>query len=323
MNIQVDKMNSTCRLQLIEESLASVCRTIDEHLVGQSKTCEKLIRHYQSRRGKMIRPRLLLLSAGACGQIKKEHILSAAIFQLIHDATLLHDDVIDHGLIRRNIFTVNSFWGNKCAILLGDVFLSHAFKISSSMGQKIIDKIAETTLKICEGEIAQDLNSKNGPINENEYLQIVRMKSATMFGSCCYLGAFLCEAQFEICKNLERYGIFTGMAYQISDDIADICNDDIQLGKSSARDIRNHTITLPFIHLFQQGYDYEEAISLDKSELVGLLNETGSLSYCRERIKMYCTHALKELCCLQDNEFKSALSSITESILLRAITDNS
>ena len=308
------------QLRLIKEPLELVCRTIDEQLESRSKICNELLKHFKSKPGKMIRPSLLLLSAGACGEINKSHILSAAILQMIHDATLLHDDVIDHGLIRRNIPTINSLWGNKGAILLGDIVLSHAFKLSSSMGQKIIDVLTETTLKTCEGEITQDLDTNNDLINEDEYLQIVKLKSATMFGSCCYLGAFLCNEKEEICRSLERFGISTGIAYQISDDIADICNNETQLSKSSDRDIYTRIKTLPFIHLSQQGYDYNKVITLNKREIIRLLKETGSISYCLGCINRCCSQANEQLSSLRDSEYKTALAAISESVFSKAFS---
>lgn len=316
MSITTDSVNSLYPMQLVDEQIKLVCRIIDRELISKSEICNELVDHYKSKRGKMIRPRLLLLAAGACGEIKKEHLLSAAIFEMIHNATLLHDDVIDCGMLRRNIPTVNSLWGNKAAILLGDIFLSHALKASSNLEQQIITIISDTMLETCEGEVMQDFNPNEKSISEDEYIQIIKMKSAAMFGSCCYLGAVLNHSEVNVCERLKRYGILTGMAYQISDDIADIYSNDNQLGKSSWRDIETQITTLPIIHLLSQGYEYVKLKTMSRSDIIELLSERESISYCHGYIRQYCLQAMDELACLPESEYKTALKTLTKSISL-------
>ena len=318
MNIEVPT-KSEFEQELLDSEIKSVCGLIEQNLASGSAACNQLIKYFRENCGKMIRPRLLLLSAGACGKITKDHILAAAAFQIIHDATLLHDDVIDEGLLRRNKATINSSWGSKIAVLTGDMILSHAMKMCLGLNRQARAVIVDAMLKTCEGEIRQDFNVPYDNITEQEYLSIIRMKSAEMFGQCCYIGGLLSGADKETCRHLKSYGFSIGTAYQISDDIADICGDDNQLGKSSGRDIETRIMTLPMIHLLAQGYDYVTLKTMSRSDVIELLNEKGSFSHCREFIRKYCSQAIDQLTCLPKSEYKSALEEAARLILSKSV----
>ena len=317
-NIEVP-MKSEFEQELLDSEIKSVCRLIEQNLASGSAACRQLIKYFRENRGKMIRPRLLLLSAGVCGKITKDHILAAAAFQIIHDATLLHDDVIDEGLLRRNKATINSLWGSKIAVLTGDMILSRAMKMCLSLNRQAMAVIVDAMIKTCEGEIRQDFNVPYDNITEQEYLSIIRMKSAEMFSQCCYLGGLLSDADNEICRRLKSYGLSIGTAYQISDDIADICGDDNQLGKSSGRDFETRIMTLPLIHLSSQGYDYITLKTMSRNDVIELLNEKGSFSHCREYIRKYCSQAIERLTCLPESKYKSALEEAARLILSKSV----
>ncbi len=300
--------------ELLAFELKSVNKLINQNLISMSPACNKLISYFRTNCGKMIRPKLLLLSGGVCGKITQDHILSAAIFQLIHDATLLHDDVIDEGLLRRNIATVNSKWGNRVAVLTGDLLLSHAIKMCVELSNKAMSIIFDAIIKTCEGEINQDFNDIYENVSEQEYIRLIQMKSAEMFSQCCYLGGFLSSANETVCHHLRSYGLLVGTAYQISDDLEDICSYDSQLGKSSKRDIKSRIMTLPIIHYIQQGGNWRLLEHISQDQAVYELIKSGSLEYCRKKIDIFCSKAILHLRPLVDNEYKFLLKHTAELI---------
>jgi geranylgeranyl pyrophosphate synthase len=306
--------NSECNSRLLNSEIKTVRRLINQTLVSLLPACNQLIRYYQANRGKMIRPKLLLLSGGACRKITEDHIHSAAIFQIIHDATLLHDDVIDNGLLRRNAATINSSWGNKVAVLTGDLFLGHAIKMCLGLNRKAVSVIIEAIIKTCEGEISQDFRELYDNITEHEYISLIQMKSAEMFSQCCYLGGLLSGADNEICNHLKTYGLLIGTAYQISDDIEDICCNDAQLGKSSRRDMQSRILTLPVIYYIQQGGNWSQLNKMTQNEIIEQLEKSSSFEYCRERIEELCLEAIEHLACLTKSKYKYALKDIAELI---------
>lgn len=310
--------NTACDIGLLDSEIRSVNNLIDQNLVSLLPACNKLIRYFRAHSGKMIRPKLLLLSAGACGKINEEHILSAAIFQIIHDATLLHDDVIDEGQLRRNTETINSRWGNKIAVLTGDFLIGHALKMCLYLSSKAMEVVVEAVIKTCEGEISQDFNEQYENISENEYIRLIQMKSAEMFSQCCYLGALLSGANDADCQHLRNYGLFVGTAYQISDDIQDICSNDDQIGKSSGRDIKSKVITLPVIHYIQNGGDRRLLKKMSRRETFEELIKSGSIEYCQRKIESYCNAAIEHLKPLVDSEYKYLLKNTAELIASRS-----
>lgn len=315
--------NSECIARLLDGKIRSVRRLIDQHLKSQSPVCNRLINNFQANCGKMIRPKLLLLSGGACGRITDDHILSAAIFEIIHNATLLHDDVIDNGLLRRNKPTINSTWGNKVAILTGDLFLGHAMDMCLGLSNEAMSVIVDAIITTCEGEINQDISGFYDNITEDEYFSIIRMKSAEMFGQCCYLGALLAGANSEICQHLRNYGLLMGTAYQISDDMEDICSDDSELGKSSGRDVQSRVITLPVIYYIQQGGDWRLLNEMQRDEMVEQLVKSNSLEYCQKKIEELCLDAIGQLELLAENEYKYALEEAAKLILSKSAVGQS
>jgi octaprenyl-diphosphate synthase len=303
-----------CSTRLVDADIQSVNRLIDQNLVSLLPSPNKLIRYFRAHCGKMIRPKLLLLSGGACGRIGKDHILSAAVFQIIHDATLLHDDVIDEGLLRRNAATINSKWGNKVAVLTGDLLLGHAMKMSLSLNSRSRSIIMDTIIKTCEGEICQDFNELYDNISEQEYITLIQMKSAEMFGQCCYLGGLMSGANEDICLHLKTYGLLAGTAYQISDDIEDICSDDSQSGKSSSRDMKSKVITLPVICYIQQGGNWEQLNKMPREQMIDELTKKGCIQYCQKKIELFCNEAIEHLTLLEDSTYKYLLKNAVESI---------
>ena len=266
----------------------------------------------------MIRPGLVLLSGKYYNCINESHINVAACIEMVHHATLLHDDVIDDGLQRRGKPTINSLWGNESAVLLGDFLLSHVFKLSSKLEPKVIKVVAESAVRLCEGELRQIVQKDNWQISEPEYISIITEKSAALFSNSCYLGALLAQADEEQAKLFSDYGLNAGIAFQITDDLLDIVGDEKRTGKTIGCDADKHKPTLAVIHLLNsvENPKREELISnyLDgdddkdkRQTFIKMLKDSGSLEYASKQAQKYVSNAIQELESLPPNQTKITL----------------
>ncbi len=258
--------------------------------------------------GKMIRPALLLLSGRCCGKITAEHIKAAAIVEMLHNATLLHDDVIDDGQIRRGRPTINKLYGNESAVLLGDFLLSKIFILCNYLEPKIDKIIAATTARLCVGELTQAAQRRNWKLIEKEYINIITDKTAYLFHSCCLIGALLAGADKNKSRRLADFGLNFGIAFQIADDLADLIDSDAKSGKSTGRDIDKHKPTLALIHHLstlnrKQRNELVKKLNppsadlrrIQKQTLKKLLNSTGSIRYTQGAINKYIDKAIHSL----------------------------
>ena len=190
-------------LELVKDELVKVKELINEQLIFSSEDkkrksdIDNLLVSIRTRSGKMIRPGLVLLTGKCFDRITDEHINVAACIEMVHHATLLHDDVIDEGIQRRGKPTINTLWGNESAVLLGDFLLSHVFKLSSKSNPKVTKVIADAAVRLCEGELRQIMQKDNWQLSEPEYISVITEKSAVLFSSSCYLGAVLAKADEE------------------------------------------------------------------------------------------------------------------------------
>ncbi|MFC1738241.1 polyprenyl synthetase family protein [Planctomycetota bacterium] len=278
--------------------------------------------------GKMLRPALVLLSASACGPVADEHIHLAAIMELIHNATLLHDDVIDEGKMRRGAPTINSLWGNESAVLLGDFLLSKAFRMCAALPPHIIRKISATTIRLCEGELRQIIQRQNWRLSEDEYIEIITEKSAALFSVCCELGALVAGSGKTDVKSLASFGLNTGITFQITDDLLDIIGDENKTGKTLGSDVSKNKLTLALIHLLKT-VDEKKRQSLkrklsaaeeNKQTLKKMLGRFGSLEYAQKRARHFAAKAVESLAGLKQSGAKDALIQTAGLIAARAKT---
>jgi octaprenyl-diphosphate synthase len=274
----------------------------------------------------MIRPALVLLSGKAVGKVTDEHIRVAAILEVIHNATLLHDDVIDEGQKRRGSPTVNNLWGNEAAVLLGDFLLSRVFKMCADLRPQVSKIIAATAARICEGELRQIVQRQNGQLSESEYIDIITEKSAALFSSCCHLGGLLAGASEVQIRSLSDFGLNTGIAFQITDDLLDIIGDEGKTGKTLGSDVDKDKLTLAVIHLFD-AVDGREKRNLrsklsawgeNKKLLVEALRSHGSLEYAHSRAQEFVAKAIELLAGLKESDSKDALIEIAGFVADRA-----
>src|SRR5205807_2219056 len=194
-----------------------------------------------------LRPALLLLTARACGRVSAAHHILGAVVEMIHTATLVHDDVLDNASVRRHVATVNAGWGNQASILLGDYLFTHAFHLCSSVDARACRLIGEATNRLCAGELHQVTERGNLDLSEDDYFAIIDAKTAELTSCCCRLGALYGGMDEEVVESLATFGRSLGMAFQIADDLLDLVGEERSAGKSLGTDLEQQKLTLPII----------------------------------------------------------------------------
>ncbi len=301
----------------IDVPLRQVRRAIGESLQTRGARAEltSFFDHLQAGSGKMLRPGLVLLAGECFGTLTDAHIQVAAMVEMIHHATLLHDDVLDEGCQRRGIPTANYLWGNESAVLLGDFLLSQVFRMAAELESPVAKILAQTAARVCEGELRQTVHKKNWTLTEAQYLEIITQKSASFFGGCCRLGALLSHADAGQIEAVAQFGLLAGIAFQITDDLLDIAGDESHMGKTLQSDFAKDKPTLAVIHLlrtFDAAHQGQVRALLESPdgtgrELVALLERAGSLRYAREQAAEYVAQALQALTEVPSSPAKEAL----------------
>lgn len=258
--------------QWLLSGLKQVSECFAAELLSDLDCVNELVQHVERYRGKMLRPTLVLVAAQAVsleqGPAKPELITLAAVTEMVHMATLVHDDILDEAELRRQGATLNHLRGNESAVMLGDYLISHAYHLCSSLGITDISRaIAATTNTVCEGELLQLANRNNWRLDERTYFEIIRRKTAVLTAACCRLGAQLAGGSETQCLALSDYGMKLGMAFQIIDDLLDLTGDTRAVGKSLGRDLAKGKLTLPMIRFLQDASSSARARVLDQLAL--------------------------------------------------------
>jgi octaprenyl-diphosphate synthase len=298
----------------------------------------EVLAHLDGYRGKRLRPMLVLLSALACGGIEKAHLVLAAVVEMVHTATLVHDDVLDEATTRRHVATINARWNNETSVLLGDYLFTHAFHLCSSLGDaEACRLIGRATNIVCEGEMAQVADRGNLLMTEEEYFEIIESKTAELCASSCYLGGKYAGASPAICQALDGYGRSLGIAFQIADDLLDLAGSEDATGKSLGTDLQKQKLTLPLIYLLarlssadaqhssespSQAEEVRELISNPdrhtRARLAPYLQQTGALDDARARADGFALAAREKLALLPDSPARSLLEEIADFVTTRS-----
>lgn len=311
-----------CAFSVIAKELAQVKELIEREMSQCGQPVRGLVGRVAFGRGKMLRPGLVLLSGGAFGKITQEHIREAAIVEMIHNATLLHDDVVDGGMSRRGFPTLNALEGNESAVLVGDFILSRVFQLCMGLGSRAAGMIASATERTCVGELRQILQRGNSALSEEEYIGIIAEKTAAFFSLSCALGATQSGAGARQVRALEEYGRCTGIAFQITDDLLDLAGDQQSIGKGVGNDLDRDKLTLPVIHLLDAADEKqkEEAMKVlfewrkqtaaaapGRAKILAKLRGNGCLAYAKRRAEEFVEKAIGEIEGLPDSEYKKTL----------------
>jgi len=281
--------------------------------------------------GKRIRPLLMVLSARICGYSGNQDKRFSAIFEYIHAATLLHDDIVDGAEIRRGNPVSHSIWGNPATVLVGDFLLSRSISLATEAGSvKILKILADTTAQMSEGEIEQLLNRDNPDISELDYMEVIKRKTACLIQAACHVGAILAEATQEQEKAMADYGYNLGVAFQIADDLLDYVASTDVFGKSTGKDLKEGKLTLPLIHALGNATaeDRERMIAIVKDsdttvrefeEMVNFIEKYGGFSYAKDRARHFVSEAKKSLSIFKPSNTRETLSLLADYVLEREL----
>jgi octaprenyl-diphosphate synthase len=310
----------------IRQDLQEVERILAETLDNRRPCVIRLLTHLEHYRGKRLRPALLLLTARAAGQACPAHHLLGAVVEMIHTATLVHDDVLDEAAVRRHVPTVNAGWGNQTSILLGDYLFTHAFHLASAVDARACRIIGQATNLVCEGELEQGTQRGNLELSEEEYLDIVDGKTAELTSCCCRLGALYSGARPEVVESLSRYGRGLGIAFQIADDLLDLVGEERITGKSLGTDLELQKLTLPIIHLLDHAQPgivsrlqqiLRSPQNHKREVLKPYLVDSGAIDYARRRAEEFADQARAELDCLPPSECRTVLEVLADQVVHR------
>ncbi len=277
--------------------------------------------------GKRLRPALLLLMCGALDYRGEQRFNLAAVVEFIHTATLLHDDVVDESTLRRGRATANAAFGNPASVLVGDFLYSRAFQMMVEAGDmRIMQTLAEATNVIAEGEVLQLMNMHDASLSEDDYLRVIRSKTAKLFEASARLAALLAQAPAHVENACAEYGQALGTAFQVIDDVLDYDGNTGEMGKNLGDDLREGKATLPLIIAMQRGTEAEkqtirhavETGGTDRlADIVAIVRRTGSLDATRDAAAAEARRAIGALSALGGNPYSEALLQLASQLLQR------
>jgi octaprenyl-diphosphate synthase len=307
-------------LARVEDEIRRMTRSAAEPL-------QALLDHVGRFSGKRLRPAFTLLAGRLFGGIVPEHYASGAIVELIHTATLVHDDILDESAMRRRVETVNRRVGNETAVLLGDYLFANCFKEAAALRDRFVSRhLAEIVTVVCRGEILQVHHRNDFELSETTYFEIIRDKTAALYAAALRCGAHLASADVEQADALEEYGMKVGCAFQIVDDILDLTGEESAVGKSLGTDLEKAKMTLPLLRLRDRARpgDRERAramvLSNDAAErrpVLALLEEYGAIESARRTARKLVDEARARLLVLPDTPEREALSQAGLYVLSR------
>lgn len=295
---------------------------------GREPFIHDVLTHVAEFRGKQIRPACVFLAGLWCGDVTDHHVRTAAVIELIHTATLVHDDVLDDATLRRRVETVNKRWGERCAVLLGDYLYSRAFTLAAEVPE-VVGVLADTTHTVCRGELLQVSCAFEIQLTEERYSEIIRQKTAVLYALACALGARLAGADQPTQQVFHDFGERIGMAFQIADDALDLIGDPQLVGKTLGSDLRKGKLTLPLIRLREHlsaGKLEEYLWLLQHPREVGthqrvltMLRDNRVLEGVRATAEQHVEHAIERLEALPDHPLRGAFEALARFVIDRSL----
>lgn len=299
-----------------------------KELQPRTNSLADLIVHISKYKGKRLRPALVLLSGKCVGDIAPQHIDLAVVVEMVHTATLVHDDIIDEASMRRHVESINSKWGREISILFGDYLFSRGFTILSALDSQIATLLLSQTVNIMsEGELIQLQRRYDLGLSETDYFDIIERKTASLCAASCRLGATFAGANRKVSDMLSNYGLKIGIAFQIVDDCLDVMGTEEEIGKSLNTDIQKGKLTLPLIRLVNQLPKNKLATARDlifqhgaketKNAIIELLTEHDAVEYAFNTAKNMVKQAQEEIAPLPDSQYKTTLTELADYIVSR------
>jgi len=306
--------------ELITADMANVNDLIEESLYSEVDLIGELGHHIINSGGKRLRPAVVLLSSRAFSYQGEQHLNLAAIIEFIHTATLLHDDVVDASLLRRGRETANQRWGNEASVLVGDFLYSRAFQMMVNVeSMRVMHILSEATNTIAEGEVQQLINRQDPETSQEDYLKVIRHKTAKLFEAAAQLGAVIADRPEKEVEAMAAYGRHLGTAFQLIDDVLDYSSSADALGKNIGDDLAEGKPTLPLLYAMWNGNKKEAALIREAIEHGGLehleqiketINATGAIAYTAKIAAEEAELAMNELVELPKSEYLDALYAL-------------
>ena len=302
-------------------------KKFSESVKGTNPLLDRIMKFIIKRKGKQMRPMFVFLSAKIANEITDVSYRAASLIELLHTATLVHDDVVDNSMIRRNFFSINALWKNKIAVLVGDYLLSKGLLLSIENGDFRILQITSRAVKeMSEGELLQMEKARKLDIDESIYFDIIRAKTASLLSAACSAGAWSATADEQVTEHFRQFGEKVGIAFQIKDDLFDYGQDNI--GKPTGIDIKEKKMTLPLIYTLQHAdkatkrkiiYIVKNQ-STDRAkvnEVIDLVQQSGGIAYSHNKMIQYKEDALKLLDQYPDTPAKAAMKQLVDYVIDR------
>jgi octaprenyl-diphosphate synthase len=305
----------------VEQHIEEFEKTFRNAVKSRVALLDIIMRYIIKRKGKQIRPLLVFLSAETCGGIQDTSYRAASLIELLHTATLVHDDVVDDSNERRGFFSINALWKNKVAVLVGDYLLSKGLLLSLEHNDyDLLRIVSEATREMSEGELLQIEKARRLDIKEEIYFEIIRKKTASLIASCCAAGAASSGADKKTVDHMKLFGEKVGIAFQIKDDLFDYQKTTIT-GKPSGIDIKEQKMTLPLIYLLNNSTSSEKQKIINTvkryhndpkrvNELIKRVNESGGIEYARNKMLAYRQEAIEMLGVFPESAARSALGKL-------------
>lgn len=291
-----------------------------EAVKSQVPLLDRIMRFIVNRKGKQLRPMFVLLSAKLCGGINESTYRAASLVELLHTATLVHDDVVDESLERRGFFSTYALWKTKISVLVGDYLLAKGLLLSLDHNDfRILQLLSEAVRLMSEGELLQIEKSRSLNLREDVYFEIIRNKTASLLASACAAGAFSSSHDETVAEKMRLFGEKTGMAFQIKDDLFDYGTDNV--GKPTGNDIKEKKLTLPLIYTLNNvdRATKRSLIYIIKNQnknpekvrhVIDVVQQSGGIDYAREKMNTYRDEALSILSSFENDEVKNAMAEL-------------
>ncbi|WP_332454625.1 polyprenyl synthetase family protein [Chryseobacterium aquaticum] len=314
--------------QPINEEMKLFEQKFYESMQSKVALLDKVTRFIVTTKGKQMRPMFVFLCAKLIGNVNEKTYRGASMIELIHTATLVHDDVVDESFKRRNFFSINALWKNKIAVLVGDFLLSKAVLLSTDhKDYDLLSVISRTIREMSEGELLQLEKARKLDITEDVYYEIIRQKTATLIAACCEIGALSNGANENLAKKMMEFGTYTGMAFQIKDDLFDYLSSNV-IGKPVGIDIKEQKMTLPLIHTLKIAGESERKYFFNTikrynndqkrvKELIAFVKSSGGLDYAIKVMKDFQQKAKNILDEFPDSEVRKSLHMMLDYVIER------
>ncbi len=324
MNLSLDEIKKPIEKELDEFEIR-----FKKSMQSKAPLLDRITHYIVSRKGKQMRPMFVFLSAKLCGDITEGTYVAASLVEILHTATLVHDDVVDDSYKRRGFFSINALWKNKIAVLVGDYLLAKGLELSIKNGQyKLLHILSSTILEMSEGELLQLEKARKLDIKEDIYFEIIRQKTASLISSACACGATTTTQDEALIARVKLMGEKIGIAFQIKDDLFDY--EEAEIGKPRGIDIKERKLTLPLIYTLGKvdSENKKKIINIIKNEnqnmekvrwVIDLVRTSGGMDYAAQRMNDYRDEALRILHEFPDTDARTSVEQLIEFTISRKI----